>query len=122
MTEQQEPEPQSQPLKSNADVQPTPDDTREAWAIEHEQQLAEQKRMEDVIAAGGEPSNVGSDGKAHFLKMVPKAGVDASDGDHDPDDFDYVCGGDGQPWPCEQAQELERQAAEQRGEQPTRQG
>jgi hypothetical protein len=116
--QEREPEPQSQPLQSNTDVQPTPDDTRKAWEREHDEQLARQQRMDDEIAAAGDPQNVGSDGEPHFLKMIPKEGVDASEGDHDPDDFDYVCGSDGQPWPCPEAQEIERKQAEARGEQP----
>lgn len=94
-------------------------ETQKAFAAEHERQ--QRQANEAIIAAAGESSNIGSDGQAHFLKMIPKAGVDDSDGDHNPDDFDYVCGSDGEEWPCEQAQELERQEAQARGEQPAAQ-
>src|SRR3954464_6659152 len=91
-----------------------------AFAAEHERQTRAAHDAE--IAAAGESTNIGTDGEPHFLKMIPHEGVDASEGDHNPDDFDYVCGSDGQPWPCSQAQELERQEQERRGEQPTAAG
>jgi len=104
-------EQEQQPIEAEA-----ADATAKAFAAEHERQLQQQRDNE--IAAAGEPTNIGTDGKAHFEKLVPKDGVDVSDGDHDPADFEDVCGGCGEPWPCEQAQELERRAAGQRGEQP----
>jgi hypothetical protein len=91
-------------------------DAAAAFAAEHERQTRAAHDAE--IAAAGESTNIGTDGEPHFLKMIPHEGVDASEGDHNPDDFDYVCGSDGQPWPCPQAQELERQEQERRGEQP----
>lgn len=79
-----------------------------AWAGEHEHQMKLARDAE--IAAAGEPSNIGTDGKAHFLRMIPKAGADVSGDEHDPDDFHSVCGGCGEPWPCGQARALEDQA------------
>lgn len=116
MTQEQgrTPEP-SQPLEPNTDAQPTQDETRAAFASEHEEQVARQRAMDAEIEAAGESGNIGPDGQPHFQKMIPKDGVDAS-GDHNPDDFEYVCGTDGQEWPCEQAQEIEqRQAGGQPG-------
>jgi hypothetical protein len=89
-------------------------EVNDAFAAEHEQQL--QAARDAEIESAGEPSNIGTDGKPHFLKIVPKPGVDP-EGDHDPDDFDYVCGTCDTTWPCEQAKEIEQRDAESRGEQ-----
>jgi hypothetical protein len=86
-----------------------------AFADEHQRQLAEREAAEAEVAAAGESANIGSDGKAHFLRMVPNE-VDPTT--QEAISYHEVCGSDGEQWPCPQAQELEKQAAEARGERP----
>lgn len=88
-------------------------DVVDVFAAEHEQQLRQAHERE--IAAAGEPANIGTDGQAHFLRMVPEQ-TDEETGEAT--SYREVCGTDGQPWPCDQAQEIEQRQAEQRGEQP----
>lgn len=90
--------------------------TAAAFRAEHDAQLQAQHEAE--IAAAGRSGNIGTDGKPHFLKMIPKEGRDVGDGDHDPEDFNSVCGTDGQSWPCEQGRALEDAARIAHGLEP----
>lgn len=86
-------------------------DATEAFAAEHEKQLQDARDAE--IAAAGESSNIGTDGRPHFSLMREREKANADEPDHEPAE----CGTCGTEWPCEQAREIERREAEARGEQ-----
>lgn len=78
-------------------------EVQQAWAGEHEHQLRQARDAE--IAAAGEPTNIGTDGKAHFAVIRERAKDDPSEPDHEPAE----CGTCRTEWPCDQARALEDQ-------------
>lgn len=77
-----------------------------SWQQEHDRQL--QAARDREIAAAGESSNIGTDGIAHSLKLTQKEGTDGNG----TGDYEQVCSGCGQPWPCDQAKAMEDVPAE----------